>query len=1193
MQCAWKAWVLCCLLAAAVWPLAAQEFVPQSSLRRKWISTASDSLRLDSLSLAWGSLAIAGVPDSAYTVSYPGAILYWRRRPAADSVWVRYRVLAIDFNKVYSHKSPALIDSNILFPIYSQADETRASNSFQTGKLTYSGSYGRSVSLGNNQDVVLNSAFNFQADGYILDSIRLQAALTDNTIPFQPEGATQRLQEFDQIMIRLQKNKHALKAGDYNLDPPPGYFLKFFKRVQGLYYQYNTPVADALQAAPSTASSFEATPPSGNQGFGVPRRQSAHPPNRAMGLSASMTKGQFARNIFQGTEGNQGPYRLSGSNGEQYLVILAATERVYVDQVLQERGERADYIINYNTAEIRFMPRRMITKDSRIQVEFEYVDRNYLNSLFYTWGEASLGKRWRIRAQGYSNQDARNQPYLQNLTPAQKQFLAAIGDSVQQAYYPNIATDTLGAGKILYRMTDTLVNGRRYDSVFVYATDRETARYLPAFAFIGSGRGDYVLSDRAANGRVYDWVAPINGQKQGNYAPVQLLIAPKKHQLVQVMTRYDADSNTQLQAEWAASNYDPNLFSTRDNQRHWGAAARIQFAHERTLRARQRPSRSPIRLGLGASYEFVQDRFQAIAPFRSVEFGRDWNVPLQSGLANEHLADVALSLKRGAVSMAYTATYYARNQSYKGLRQIARYDRAGTRFQFGGVANALTATDSLRQIHFLRPSVYATYSLRRSGIILGARWEAEHNEVRLRGQSVLLPAAFSFDITTLTIKTNAVRSWQRSLSYFTRTDRAPVRDKFVPQNRSHNIELRTSVANWARQTIQFVGTYRRLVVRDTTVLRARGDESMLGRLEWSGGFWRDFLTASCVYEGGSGQEQKRIYTYVEVPVGQGNYTWNDYNSDGLQQANEFEQALYPDQRRFIRVLSPTNDFVRVNYLNASFSLAMEPAQLWRAEPRKGLARLVSRLSTMSSLQTNHRLMGAAAGRVLNPFLGPINQDAVLGTNSAASQNIYFNRNSAVWGLEYSLLHTASRQLLTYGLDGLESRQHIGRLRWNMRRTWVLQLSAQKGARRYQSPLNDGRSYQLAILLAEPSLSYLFKSVWRTTCSYRAERRQNGAALGGERSTAHSLTADTRYAQANSGVLAASLTYTHIEYIGNPKDPVAFIILEALQPGRNLLWRAVWERRLGKGMELQLQYEGRQPAGRSVIHSGTLSIRAIL
>ncbi len=1143
---------------------AAGQLMPYSNLRSKAIPVGKDSVLIDTVSIAGGSFRMNGIPDSAYDFFPQPSLLVWRQRPAVDSVHVTYRSLPISFGQVYAHKRFQRVNENTTFTYVPQFGAGGSSAFVDFNQIEYNGSYGRSVSLGNNQDVVLNSNFNLQANGYILDSIKLEAAISDNTIPFQPEGNTKSIQEFDQVYIRLSRGKNLLQLGDFNLEKPRGYFLNFTKRVQGIYYGTEFKIA-------------------GNT-------------RNAVGLSGSVAKGQFARNIFEGVEGNQGPYKLTGNNGEQFFIVLANTEKVYINGLIQERGENADYIINYNTGEITFMPRRLITKDSRIQVEFEYQDRTYLNSLIFAWDELQVGKKLNIRLNAYSNQDARNQSYTQNLTSEQKTFLGTIGDSIQNAYYLQITPDTFSASKILYRLTDTLVNGSIYDSIFVYSTNQNDQLYSLAFSNVGSGHGDYVIAASNANGRVYQWVPRVNGLRQGDYAPVQLLITPKKQQVFTLNTTYMIDSFKTLNVELGMSNRDPNLFSKTDNNTHTGYSTRTLYHEQRFFGKKDSLKHTPWTMQNEVMYEYVQDKFRAIAPYRNVEFARDWNVPLtDEGRPDEHLGGLSTSLghtRYGRVD--YTLGIYQRGNVYKGTRNVAAYYFANERWNTGAIYNLTQSEDTFQHTHYFRPSLYAEYKFRHFlKTVAGAKYQAEENEITNPNNDSLRANAYSFDITSAYLKTPADAKNRYSITYTLRRDKLPRGNAFTQQSHSNTVDLMAGVARWKNHNIAFTGSYRELLIDDSTFNNQQAEQTFLGRLEYNVNVLKKVVQVQTLYEFGSGQEQKRSYTYVEVPAGQGLYTWIDYNNDGVQQSNEFEIALYPDQKKFIRVFTATNEYVKVNYVNYNQSLTLDPSNYWNGKPSTGWQKFISRFSDQASLQVSNRLLSDQGANAYNPFINTLRNDDIISTATSISNTFYYNRTNTDWGIDYNYLHTNTKQLLTYGVEGSNTTQHLAKLRWNLSKSFTFNTSARTGLRGYQSALSDGRTYAIHGRSAEPSLTWLHRGIFRLTGLFSYEERINEEAYGGEHSTVARVSLDMRYSKPAAGVILLRISYADITYNALTNTSVSYNMLDALLPGANYQWYANWQRRVTKGVEIALEYDGRKSAESKAVHTGKLTIRAIL
>ncbi len=440
-----------------------------------------------------------------------------------------------------------------------------------------SGTIYRGVNLGSTTGLSLQSGLNLELSGRVTEDIAIVGSLTDQNIPIQPEGNTQTLDEIDKVYIQVQMPHEQITFGDYEYQSMSQGLSAYHRKLQGVLVESDRQVNHAS-------------------------------------LSGAVTKGQFTTNFFIGEESNQGPYQLVGREGETAIIVLAGTEKVWINGEPLTRGENGDYVIDYSTGEITFTPYRLITSNSRITVDFQYSNLVYQKNIWIAQNSTELN-RGKVRlSAGYINEnDDQNNPIELVLTEDDRAQLKIIGDDEQSAFQSTIKTDTSGAYQLI-------------DSILI---------------FVGTGQGEYSASfynvgKKGTYKKVYDaekaYFVYVNKSdpytsaddlEQAVYLPVKPLKLPKNQRLYHLAGEWNPSQYISLSSEVAGSDLDRNTFSTRDDADNRDIA--IDLRSQVSI-----PLSSWMQTGIQLRVRQVGERFEPMDRFQEVEYRRKWDLSSDS-----------------------------------------------------------------------------------------------------------------------------------------------------------------------------------------------------------------------------------------------------------------------------------------------------------------------------------------------------------------------------------------------------------------------------------------------------------------------------------------------------------------------------------------------------------------------------------
>jgi hypothetical protein len=1077
----------------------------------------------------------------------------------------RYRSIRLPA-EVYRRRLVALVDS--AGGTRSVAEERPgSSSSLFGGGFKQSGGIVRGFTVGSNRDLSLQSRLWLQFSGRITEDVEVLGAVTDEQTPIQPEGNTQTLREVDNIFIEFRSPYVGGTVGKFTAASNATEWTAFSRKLQGI----------------------KAVGRYGRYGMTE--------------VVAAVSPGKFHTMQIAGRERDQGPYRLTGPSGERTILVLAGTERVFVDGLAMVRGENNDYVIDYSTGEVFFQTRRIITSASRITVDFEYTDRQYSRSFISVANTGWLfDSTMTVTANYIREADDPDGTIDITLSDDDRALLASAGGDRERAVRSGaVLVGRNDTSRGLYYRRDTTINGEM-QSIYVYAPEDSRSVYSVSFSVAADGRGDY---RNVAFGQ-YEFV----GKGLGTYLPITYLPMPQIRQIFSVGTTARVSRGVQFNAQLAFSDASLNRFSLDPDARLRGLAfSGSTIGQIDSLRI---GGTSLGALRFTGTARYLDAGFQPIERLGDVEFNNRWNTRSRIGESrlDDFVSEAALTwapVRR--LEISGSGGYLRRGAIFSSLRQ-----QYGAQF-FGDTS--LPSIDYTLELIGTRDTLVGRQrsrwmkhrggtSYRIGALTPGFRVEMEDREDR-SGTTLtdtLYPGSFRFvelgpdlrlELPFLTALARVRYRLDDSVHYGIGDTAGFLRDG-ASQTYTFRGELRgvrdlssTLDFTWRRKTYDSIaGLDPRLRLGAATIL-ARS------QTRWSG--LDRAVDLDALYEVQTEQRARLQRVFVRVPFGQGQYVWIDYDGNGIPTEEEYRDA-FAGEGEYVRFELPTDELFPVIDLRSSLRLKLSPRRFFASG--SSADRLLAPVTTETYLRVEEKSQTARESDIYLLQLGAFqNAQTTLDGSSIVQQDVNLFEGSPEYSFRLRYLDRSGLTRLAGGFgEAVEDRRDLERslrARWQPVVEIGLQLDLASGnALLTSTDTTSIRTFDLATRSAASDFSYRPEQSLELGWRFRVVDAQDELPVQPRAALITTNQVRAVYSLETRGRLRAELERTNVSgtNLGTNELALPYQLTEGYAIGDTWIGRLTFEYRFGANIQASVTYSGRaQPPSNRVIHTGQAELRA--
>jgi len=401
-------------------------------------------------------------------------------------------------------------------------------------------------------------------------------------------------------------------------------------------------------------------------------------------------------------------------------------------------------------------------------------------------------------------------------------------------------------------------------------------------------------------------------------------------------------------------------------------------------------------------------------------------------------------------------------------------------------------------------------------------------------------------------------------------------------NTSQSYYMKSKLLQTKKSDLTLFVNYRNLKYEDNT---RENEPSLNSRLLYNDQYFNQLMQVTTAYENTSGSIAQQEFTYLEVEPGQGVYTWNDYNGNGVQELEEFEVAPFPDQAKYVRVYLPNQVFVKTHQNKFSQSLNLNPIK-W--QNLNGFKKVLSHFYNQTSFLIERKAEQNGDNFYFNPFTS--SEENLLGLNSSFRNSLFYNRGKQHHSVTYTFVQNRLKSLLSVGSQESKNASHQLQYLHLLQKTWLFSLATKTIETSLVSENYSSKNFTILGYQFNPKISYLFNknASWDVFYEYQNKENQIG---NSEKLLQNRFGTSFSYANENRITMNGEFSFYQNKFLGDSLSPVAFQMLEGLQPGKNMTWRLLLQKNLTQFLDININYQGRKSETSQAIHTGNVQLRA--